>query len=35
MAHKKKDVDARDNPRIKSEDGHDEGDVIAPHRNAL
>jgi hypothetical protein len=31
----KKDVDARDNPRIKSGDGHDAGEVIRFHRNAL
>jgi hypothetical protein len=30
-----KDVDARDNPRIKSGDGHDAGEVIQSHRNAL
>ena len=29
----KKDVDARDNPRIKSGDGHDSGGVIRSHRN--
>ena len=32
---RKKDVDARDNPRIKSGDGHDAGEVIQSHRNAL
>jgi hypothetical protein len=31
----KKDVDARDNPRIKSVDGHDGGEAIRSHRNAL
>jgi hypothetical protein len=28
MARGKKDVDARDNPRIKSGDGHDGGEMI-------
>src|SRR5215471_20611278 len=31
---RKKDVDARDNPRIKSGDGHDGGEAIRSHRNA-
>src|SRR5262252_5074082 len=32
----RKDVDARDNPRIKSGDGHDVGEVmVRPHRNTL
>src|SRR5258708_6564188 len=30
---RKKDVDARDNPRIKSGDGHDGGEVIRSRRN--
>ena len=27
----KKDVDGRDNPRIKSGDGHNEGGVVRPY----
>jgi hypothetical protein len=32
---RKKDVDARDNPRIKSGDGHDGAGMIRSHRNTL
>jgi hypothetical protein len=32
---RKEDVDARDDPRMKSGDGHDAGEVIPSHRNAL
>jgi hypothetical protein len=31
----KQDMDARDNPRIKSGDGHDVGEVIRSRPNAL
>jgi hypothetical protein len=32
---RKKGVDGRDNPRIKSGDGHDAGEMVRSHRNAL
>ncbi len=34
LTRRKKGVDARDNPRIKSGDGHDGGEVIRSRRDA-